>query len=268
MATEFWVVDTFSKEPLKGSPSAVIFTDDFENESLLQNIAMELNVPETVFIKNFGSSDFEVTCFCPIEKGMFFGNCLFAAAHVISEQKKNSSSVFNLILGDRIFQASVQEDSSVKIRFSSVKMHKLSLPSVFPSALNGEIIVSAAESKGSLIVEVRSPKKLSNLDPKIGVIGTLEHNSVIITADTHYETDVDYDFCARVFAPKLGVVEAAVTPLAHVKLASYWASRIEQSNLTGFQDSQRSGYLWISYDEEYTYITGNCFTTTKGILFL
>ncbi len=270
MATKFWIADTFSRVPLGGTPASVIFVEDFDDEILLQNIAMELNVPETVFIKNFGSSeyDFELLCFCPSMKGMYFGNCLFAASHIIREQKLTNSRNFNLILSDRVFAVNIDDDERIRIRFSSIRIKKVPLPETMHSAIDGEIIVSAAESKGSLIIEVRSPKKLSNINPNIGLINNLDYTTVILTSDTHYEQDLDYDFCARVFTPKLGFVESHVNPLAHLRLASYWSNRMEKQSMRGFQDSLRSGYVDIEYDDEYTYISGNCITATSGDLFV
>lgn len=268
MAIDFWIVDTFSEEMLCGSPSAVLFVDTFEDEALLQNIAMELNTPETAFVKKFGQENFEVLCFSPNSKGLHFGNGLFAAAHIISSQKKTDKDIFNLILGDRIFEVQILDKDTIKIRFSSHTIHKISMPSYISSALDGEIVVSVAESKGYLIVEVRSPKKIANLNPNTDILSHLEHDVVIITADSHFEPDVDYDFCARVFAPKIGVVEDNITPIAHLKLASYWAERMEKNNMNGYQASKRAGYVNVEYNENYTYITGKNLIASHGVLFL
>lgn len=268
MAIDFWIVDTFSKSPLNGSPSAVIFFDNFNNETLMQNIAMELNTPETVFVKNFNEYDFEVACFCPTSKGLNFGNGLFAASHIILSEARSKTDTFNLVSGTRIFEAHRTRENLIRVKLSMPSVSKIPMPDAVTRALHGENIVSVAESKNALIVEVRSPRKLANLNPNTDIFRHIDQDMVIVTADTHYETDTDYDFCARVFAPKLGVVEDRVTPLAHSRLASYWISRIGKTDLTGYQDSKTGGYVKISCENEYVYIYGHNITITKGSLFL
>ncbi len=268
MEVSFWIVDTFSTKPLCGSPSAVVLLDDFSNEQLMQNIAMELNVPETAFVRTFGHSDYEIACFCPLAKGLYFGNSLFASAHILSTEKIMNTSSVNLVYGSRIFETSILENGKINIRLSLPTINKIPMPDMLPMALNGVIIVSVVESKGALIVEVRSPSKIANLNPNIDMLRRLEQDIVIITADTHYETDIDYDFCARVFAPNLGVVEDKVTPLAHSRLASYWQDRIAKNDLIGYQDSRNAGYVGVQCADEYVYVSGFNTTITKGVLFL
>lgn len=268
MAIDFWIVDTFSEEPLRGSPSAVIFVDDFNEEKLMQDIAMELNVPETVFVRAFNECDFEVSCFCPTAKGIHFGNGLFAASHVILSEGFSKNEVFNLVLGTRMFEIRHMDRNFIKVRLSMPSINKISMPDAVTNALRGENIVSVAESKGSLIVEVRSPKKLANLNPNTDMFRYIESDMVIVTADTHYETDTDYDFCARVFAPKFGVVEDRITPLAHSRLAAYWLNRIGKTELIGFQDSHIGGYVKVDCVGGYIYIYSHNTTVAKGVLFL
>lgn len=270
MSVDFWIVDTFSKTPFNGSPSAVIFLDDFADETLMQNIAMELNVPETVFVRSFSVNDFEISCFSPTAKGMLFGNGLFSAAHVIRSEDRSKNYNFNLVFGTRIFEAcSLASDPElIQVRLSMPTINKVPMPDAVTRALSGENIVSVAESKDALIVEVRSPKKLTNLTPNTDIFRHIEHDMVIVTADTHYETDTDYDFCARVFAPKFGVMEDRVTPLAHSRLGAYWLERIGKTELIGFQDSKNGGYVKVRCVDEYVYLSGTNITITKGVLFV
>ena len=137
---DFWIVDTFAKNALEGIPSAVFFVDEFNDEELLQNIAMEINSPETIFLKDLHNGDFESMCFTPKAKGLFFGNSLFAAAKVIYE--KTESKEFNIIFGIRIFAVKITNSSQVRIRFSTVSLNKASMPLNLDKALNNELIVS------------------------------------------------------------------------------------------------------------------------------
>ena len=263
MATKFWIVDTFSNNALRGIPSAVFFVDNFEDESLFQNVAMEINTPETIFIKDLQNGDFESMCFSPRNKGLFFGNSLFAAAKVINQ--KTELKQFNIICGIRIFAIEVNDLGETNVRFSTVELNKVSTPINLNAALDDELIVSLAECKDELIIEIRSPKRLMNLSPNMDILTSINYNSFIITADTHYETDLDYDFCAKVFAPRLGIFRDIATPIACAKLAAYWSERIEKTNLVAFvSGSENAGNVNINYGSEFTHISGNCVISTTG----
>jgi predicted PhzF superfamily epimerase YddE/YHI9 len=89
-----------------------------------------------------------------------------------------------------------------------------------------------------------------------------------VTADTHHETDVGYDFCARVFAPKLGVFEDNATPLAHSRLAVYWQERVGKKEMVACQKARCNSYVKVRCEEKYVYVSGKNTTLTKGTLFL
>ncbi|MDR1488448.1 MAG: PhzF family phenazine biosynthesis protein [Holosporales bacterium] len=270
MSVDFCIVDTFSSSPLAGGASAVLFVDDdvFVNGELMQNIAMELNTPETTFIKKNGASDFNIVCYTPIRKEMLFGNGLFAASHILSVEQNNSDPI-NFLFEDRIFETKT-DDGVTSVRLSSTNFSKIPMSDSISSAFSGEIIVSVAESGCYLIVEIRSPGKLAKLDPNIDILSHIDHEVVIVTSDNHYEKDTRSDYYARVFAPKLGVFEDNITPLAHARLASYWSERFESNKLTGCQNSKKECYIDIEIlpDEKHMYISGKNTIVTKGTLFL
>ncbi|MDR0630688.1 MAG: PhzF family phenazine biosynthesis protein, partial [Holosporales bacterium] len=70
MIINFWIVDVFGKNPFQGNPSAVFLIDSFDNEALLQNIAIEINTPETIFIKTLQNNSFESMFFSSNSKNM------------------------------------------------------------------------------------------------------------------------------------------------------------------------------------------------------
>lgn len=260
MATKFWIVDSFSDTPFNGVPSAVFFVDEAKDEVLLQNVAMEINTPETIFLRDLQNGTFESMCYTPKAKGLFFGNALYSAAKVIAENR--GLTQFSIICGIRVFQIEVLPNGEIKIRFSTVELAKASLPVNLNSALNEELIVSLSECKDELIVEIRSPKRLLNLNPNTEILKNINYNSFVITADTHYETDLDYDFCAKVFAPKLGVYDNISTPIACAKLAAYWTDRMEKTLLIA---SGGNGEKFsIEYTPEFTFISGFCAISTIG----
>ena len=260
MATKFWIVDTFSKDPFCGVPASVFFVNDFKDETLMQNVAMEVNSPETIFLKDLKNGTFESVCYTPRAKGLFFGNALYAAAKVINETTKLKQ--FSIICGIRVFQVEIGKHGEIKVRFSTVELNKASIPVNLSSALNEELIVSLSECKDELVIEIRSPKRLLNLNPNTDILKGINYNSFVITADTHYETDLKYDFCAKVFAPRLGVYHSITTPIACAKLAAYWMERMEKTDLVASDGEGER--LSIKYTPEFTFISGYCSISTTG----
>ncbi|MDR3224032.1 MAG: PhzF family phenazine biosynthesis protein [Holosporales bacterium] len=264
MATSFWVVDTFCDDVFRGTPSSVFFVDEFGDEGLLQNVSMEINTPETIFIRDLHNGNFESMCFTPNSKGLSFGNGLFAAAKIINEKNPDLKE-FHIMCGVRVFAIKITDGGDVTVRFSAITLEKVPMPLKLPAALNGEIIVSIAKCKNELIVEIRNPNRLTYLQPNIDTLLRINYKSFIITADTHYQTNVEYDFCAKVFAPKLGVFSDITTPIAHSKLAEYWASRMKKTSLVGLHTSnRRCGKTNIVVNKEFMYVTGRCEIVTEG----
>lgn len=257
---DFWIVDTFCDKPLQGVPATVFFIDDFSDENLLQSIAMEINSPETIFLRDLKNGIFDAVCYTPTTKGLFFGNSLYAGAKVI--HSKTNLKRFSITCGIRVFAINVSDDGRIEVRFSTVDLEKPSTPLNLSNALNGELVVSLAECKGELIVEVRSPSRLQDLQANMDMLRGIDYDSLAVTADTHYETNLDYDFCQKVFAPRLGIYRAISSPIACAKLSAYWIARIGKNSLTAAGIGEERFY--IKHENEFTYISGNCAISTEG----
>jgi predicted PhzF superfamily epimerase YddE/YHI9 len=193
---------------------------------------------------------------------------MFAVANVAITEKFIQSKTFSLVHGSRIFEVQKTDNDEISIRTSIPDVKKIKMPTEIMTALNGENIVSVAESKGALIVELRSPRKLFNLKPNIDFLKYSEYSVVILTTDAHYEVDVRYDFCARVLAPKIGIFEDSVAPLVHSRLFSYWRERINKDQMIGYQKTRGESYIKINSIGDFLYITGKSICVAKGLLFL
>ncbi|MDR2459091.1 MAG: PhzF family phenazine biosynthesis protein [Holosporales bacterium] len=265
MVQQFWIVDTFSKRAFGGTPSAVFFTDERNNDDLLQNIAMEINTPETIFIRSVCDGKFEAECFTPYNSGMYFGNSVFAAAHVIFSQDPTLEKV-TITCRNIDYEVSICDNGEITVRFASKQLEKVSTPVNLSSALGGVIIVSIAKCGGELIVEVRSPSKLANLLVNANVLNNMGYDSFVVTTDAHYNNgDVDYDFCANVYAPKLGIFRNIMTPISIAALAKYWHVRMAKSEMVGAQiSSTKCGRAAVRIEHGDSYVTGNCAVMIRG----
>ena len=62
----FWHIDAFAAGPFTGNPAGVIRLDRWRDETALQAIAREINLPATAFaVPAEGEADFEIRWFSP-----------------------------------------------------------------------------------------------------------------------------------------------------------------------------------------------------------
>jgi len=88
MAHDYVQVDAFTHRPLTGNPAAVVFDADDLDVQTMQQIAVETNLSETVFILKPTSSeaDYRVRIFTPKNELPFAGHPTVAAAHAVRER--------------------------------------------------------------------------------------------------------------------------------------------------------------------------------------
>ena len=80
---KMYQVDAFTKELFKGNPAAVFVMDEWLDEQLMQNIAMENNLSETAFVKMLDESNYEIRWFSPTDEVAFCGHATLASAFVL-----------------------------------------------------------------------------------------------------------------------------------------------------------------------------------------
>jgi predicted PhzF superfamily epimerase YddE/YHI9 len=91
-------------------------------------------------------------------------------------------------------------------------------------------------------------EQVAALAPNMTTIAALELPAVIVTAPAgdsarSAQGRPAADFVSRFFAPANGVPEDAVSGVAHLCLAPYWAERLGKRKLVGRQLSQRGGIV-------------------------
>ena len=78
-------IDAFTDKLFSGNPAAVIPLEHWMDDDLMQKIAMENNLSETVFICTANNSDydFEIRWFTPSVEINLCGHATLASAYVI-----------------------------------------------------------------------------------------------------------------------------------------------------------------------------------------
>ncbi len=251
-------VDAFNNEIFKGNPAAVCPLDKWISEDLMQSIAEENNLSETVFfVKN--KQSFNLRWFTPACEIDLCGHATLAAAHIIFTELNYKEKI--IVFNSKSGKLTVQKNNDwYTLNFPSEEIEEIITPSILKQALNVPII-KTYKGKWKLLVELQNETTISNLTPNFSLLSELDSNGIIVTSkgDT-------VDFVSRFFAPKLNINEDPVTGSAHTLLIPFWAKKLNKNNLNAIQLSKRVGVLKCEYLNERVEMSGQAITYLKGKL--
>jgi len=256
---KIWTVDAFTNKPYAGNPAAVMIVDEFPED--MQLIAMEMNLSETVFLKQLGENHFHIRWFTPAVEVKLCGHATLAASHILFQENKITSSIvqYESLSGplsvEKVSDGLVLNFPLQKISDSLDKAH-------FIQAFNLPTqIVEVVKAYDDVIVLVDHEDTVKNLVPDFNKLAELRVRGVIITAPSK-----QYDFVSRFFGVDCGVHEDPVTGSAHCKLADFWSKRLNKTEFLAFQASKRGGELKVKINGDRVLIKGQAVTIMEGIL--
>ncbi|WP_426149302.1 PhzF family phenazine biosynthesis protein [Pseudomonas sp. DC3000-4b1] len=234
MQLDYHQVDAFSDRPFGGNPTIVYRLERWLPDDLLQQIATEHNLSQTVFIVKEGSR-WRIRWFAPRAEVPLCGHGTLAAAHVL--QQVFAETADTLEFTSRSGLLTVMRDR---------ERLWLNLPAQYPDeegvsleiqrALNVDVIDVLGANE--LFVVVASEQALRQCQPDPLALGRLLWSGVVVTARGER-----HDFVSRFFAPGLGIPEDGVTASTHASLVPYWARRLGKTSLSAYQCSARGGEL-------------------------
>lgn len=255
---KIWTVDAFTNKPYSGNPAAVTIVTDFPSDKACQNIAAEMNLSETAFIKPLGNDHFHIRWFTPGVEVKLCGHATLASAHILYQEK--------LVNGDTINFTSLsgplkvyKNNNELTLDFPLQKTGPVLDTHKLQEILQIEI-VTAEQALDDVIVELSNPTILRNFQPNFEKINTIDCRGLILTT----KGEQPYDFVSRFFAPRVGVLEDPVTGSAHCKLVDYWQKRLHKTKFLAYQASMRGGELKLSIEGDRVHLTGNAVTIMQG----
>lgn len=253
-------VDAFNNEIFKGNPAAVCPLTNWISEELMQKIAEENNLSETVFfVKN--NHYFDIRWFTPTCEIDLCGHATLAAAHIIFTELNYSEKV--LEFNSKSGKLTVEKNKDwYTLNFPSEEIHEIETPSILEKALNVSIL-KTYKGKWKLLVALKNEVDVANLAPNFSLVSKLESNGIIVTSK-----GTKVDFVSRFFAPKLNINEDPVTGSAHTLLIPFWAKKLNKTNLNAMQLSKRIGILKCTYLKDRVEMSGQATTYLKGKLIL
>lgn len=240
-------IDAFAKSIFTGNPAAVVPLDIWLDDSLMQSIAAENNLSETVFF--IKEDDFyKIRWFSPTVEIPLCGHATLAAAYVLYNYLDYHSDtiIFQSLSGQLIVK---RVDDKIQLNFPAIQNTKVVNFDLFQNIIPYKIL-NITSAKDKYLVHIENEEDVYSIDAQIfNTINT--DKNIIITAKSK-----SYDFVSRFFAPHVGIAEDPVTGSAHCMLVPYWANLLQKNSFHAYQASSRGGELWCSLDEDRVFMSG------------
>lgn len=256
---KIWTVDAFTKEPYSGNPAAVTIVGEFPEDTVCKNIAAEMNLSETAFVKPLADGTFHIRWFTPLVEVKLCGHATLSAAHILFQEDLATNSVTLSSLSGPLVVT--KEEEALTLNFPLQKTGPyLPVEAIMEQLDIDESVIAAVQAYDDIILELENPEALHRiiLDPKD--VLKLDCRGLIVTA----KGESPYDFTSRFFAPRVGVDEDPVTGSAHCKLAHYWQLKLNKDSFVVYQASKRGGEIHITIQEDRVLLKGHAVTIMEG----
>lgn len=246
-------VDAFTQQLFAGNAAAVLITEKWLSDDLMQKIAAENNLSETAFLVPKRDHHFAIRWFSPLSEIDFCGHASLAAASVIFDDVSIEKIVFTT---KTVGNLTIRKESSGKICMTFPK-RMAQTPNSIP-----EDLINALSDQPEYILQspqawfaiYQREEQVLNSKPDLERLKKLAPLDLVVTAPS--TSNVEYDFVSRYFWPANGGDEDPVTGSIHAGLAPYWAERLNKTQLTAYQASTRGGVLYCDVTQSHVVVSG------------
>ncbi|MGE8644677.1 PhzF family phenazine biosynthesis protein [Acinetobacter vivianii] len=268
---KIYQVDAFSDQLFKGNPAAVVLLEEWLDECLMQNIALENNLSETSFARKIDDQNYEIKWFSPVQEVQFCGYGTLATSFIIfKNQPEIESLVFHVAsLGE--FFISRSEKGRIKMNFPVQIPHRLEvIPQALKESLSQEVTEVYINPQAYIVIYPNTAAVLDE-QPNFNLIKKLGGRRVAITSlnDATDERMSEFDIISRYFTPSMGIDEDPVTGSLHTSLIPLWQPRIKKEDIIAYQASKRGGVLYCKLlGNGRIEIAGECHLYLEGEIFI
>ncbi len=261
MGPTIFHVDAFTDTVFSGNPAGVCVLEDSKEVRWMQNVAREMNLSETAFLKREGTG-YSLRWFTPAVEVDLCGHATLASAHILLQEgflKPNETAHFQTLSGPL---AATKRGKWIELDFPLVPVEKSEPPRDLIEAL-GVTPSYVGKSRLDYLVEIDSEKVLRNLTPDLAALQRVSSRGVIVTSRPESS---HFDFVSRFFAPQVGINEDPVTGSAHCSLGPYWRDKLQKNELLAYQASPRGGIIRVRVGDERVFLGGQAVTVLRAEL--
>lgn len=263
MKLTIYQIDAFTDKLFAGNPAAVIPLDKWLDTQLMQKIALENNLSETVFIvtSDKADCDFEIRWFTPELEINLCGHATLASAYVLFNMLNFNKPEIRFSSQSGILKVT-RENDLICLNFPSWKPERLDIyPEELSAILDYREFVAVYKHR-DILVEFMTEDDVKNCNPDFSLMK--KHiDKMIITAPGK-----KIDFVSRFFAPGAGVDEDPVTGSAHSQLIPFWSEKLNKTKLHALQLSKRGGEIWCELKGNRVIMKGKAVFYMKGEIYL
>jgi predicted PhzF superfamily epimerase YddE/YHI9 len=254
-----WWIDAFIGDGARGNPAVVVLLERSMLDWELQQIAFELGVLETAFIRRVGDQ-WSLRWFTPTVEVDLGGHATLAALHVLLTE-------LGVPEGEFYFQT---KSGVLTGRRLSEGLLGVDLPRAEIATLDASILgesmgdVSEVYQAGadSILCVVKDYDELCGLT--VDPMDLFLVPATVVVAVCEGGGDVDASI--RVFAPRLGLAEDPVSGSAMCAVAPWWAERTGSPVMSVRQVSTRGGVMHTRLFERNVEVAGLARTFLGGDL--
>jgi len=253
------IVDAFTSTQFGGNSAAVIMTDTWLTENLMQSIAAENNLSETAFLVPVESGVYDIRWFSPLTEIAFCGHATLASAFVLFnknptfQQVTLSAPAVGSMLINKLDKGYIEMDfpSFAPKAIQDIPEALIAGLSIRPQQVlkNQQAYFAVYNSEFDVRAVEQSSEQLKQLAPF----------DVVVTAPGEI-----YDFVSRYFWPANGGDEDPVTGSIHTGLAPYWSIRLGKKELRAYQASKRGGEIMCIIDKDRVKLRGQAVHYLSG----
>ncbi|HWS33210.1 MAG TPA: PhzF family phenazine biosynthesis protein [Actinoplanes sp.] len=262
------IVDAFTDRPFTGAPAGVVVLDGdaFPADEWMQRVATEVNHAETAFLHRLpagSAADWALRWFTPGAEVALCGHATLATTHVLS---RGAGLTVSYETRSGVLTASVNGTGLITLDFPTAPLSPVPVDPELVAALGvtPSTVLHTGPFTDDLLFEVADEQTVRGLAPDLRAVARLTRRGIVVTATA--DPGTGYDFVSRFFAPAVGVDEDPVTGSAHTALTPFWASRLDRTEMTGYQASRRGGYVRVALHGDRTHLSGHAVTTVDGEL--
>ena len=255
-------IDAFTSHAFGGNPAGVCVLDRDVDDVWMQRVAMEMNLPESAFLRARDDGSWSLRWFTPTVEVDLCGHATLASAHALWQEGLLAESDIARFHTKSGLLTAWRDDDRIELNFPATPARETDTPSQLAEAL-GATPLFVGYNGTDLLVEVESEAIIESLAPNLAIIATLPSRGVIVTAASARH---GVDFVSRFFAPQSGIDEDPATGSAHCTLAPFWAPRLGKTTFHALQLSARRGELQVTLDNDRVRLAGKAVTVLRGDL--
>lgn len=258
MTLPILIIDAFSDKLFGGNPAAVIITDNWLPDQLMQQVAMENNQSETAFLVK-ENDHYYIRWFTPTTEVNLCGHATLAASHALFRHYNHPGDTIQYQCKSGPLTVT-RQNNDLTLNFPANPPTLTEAPANLYHALgiNGGLVFSTSFDYMVLLDNQRAVEALA---PDFNLLATVPARGVICTA-----AGDSTDFVSRCFYPQSGINEDPVTGSAHTITVPFWSGQLNKNSLDALQLSQRKGYLRCSLNGNRVLMTGNAITYLEGTI--